>query len=126
MGSDNEQTELLRMIWQAIKDLGTGLGARIDETNLRLDQTNARLDQTNARLEAVRFDLDSKIEELHHALVESQMRTATAITDLAGDVQRLTTFLKEHQADAKRLASCEVRIDRLESRVAVVEGRPAH
>ena len=46
----------------------------------RIDQTNARLDQTNARLELMREDLGSRI-------VESELRTATAINGLAGTLR---------------------------------------
>jgi phage shock protein A len=85
---NDEQTELLRGIWNEMKELGKNLGSRIDQTNTKLDQTNSRLDQTrdelrreirqtNVRLEQLRDELSTRI-------TQSEIHTATAITDLIG------------------------------------------
>ena len=50
--SDNEQTELLRNIWNQIKQLDRSLGQRIDATNERLDATNERIDAAHRELTA--------------------------------------------------------------------------
>lgn len=107
-----EQTEILRGIWQSIKDLGTNLGGRIDQTNVRLDQTNARLDQTNscldhdnARLDGAleRLDgLESQSTELRSALVHMEMRLGTELTAVHGELVKLVEHLRAHQADSQR------------------------
>src|SRR5438552_2909687 len=89
-----QQTELLRLIWNEMKALGTNLGGRIDElgrtlgaridaTNGRLDDTNARLDETNTRLGVVEGTLK---------VVEDTLK------DLAGQQLMLTRYVK-HSVD---------------------------
>jgi septal ring factor EnvC (AmiA/AmiB activator) len=63
----------------------------VKKTNARLDQTNARLDQTNARLDQTNEEVHAMKEELSRRIVESELRTATAITELAGTVRDLTS-----------------------------------
>jgi hypothetical protein len=65
--------------------------AEIRETRLdlshRLDETNGRLDQTNERLDTMR-------EELSRRIVDSEIRTSTAITELTGTVHEMTEVLR--------------------------------
>ncbi len=110
----DEQTELLRNIWNEMKALGQNLGkridrtnerleavgkelgARIDDTNARLDQTNARLDQTNARLgsvEEVLRDLAGQQVILTRYVKHSVERHDDAITDLRERMVRVETEL---------------------------------
>ena len=72
----------------------------IRQTNAQLDQTNARLDQTNARLDQTR-------EELGRHIVDSEMRTATAITGLAGTLAEVKTLLADRHDLTNRVARCE-------------------
>jgi len=72
--------------------------------------TNARLDQTNTRIDTMR-------EELSRHIVESEIRTSTAITELAGTVRDLTTVLRA-QADLRpRVERCEQEIADLKRRL---------
>ena len=62
MNGDNpEHTELLRNIWNQIKQLDRNLNGKIDATNERLDAMNrdlgTRIDATNARLDDVKLEL---------------------------------------------------------------------
>jgi predicted nucleic acid-binding Zn-ribbon protein len=75
----------------------------VRETNGRLDQTNARLDQTNARLDQTR-------EELGRRIVESEVRTASAIAELAGALNGVTTLLREQLDLRDRIARNEADI----------------
>ncbi len=54
---NDEQTELLRLIWVEMKALGANLGARIDATNASL---GARIDATNARLDLAIEKMDTR------------------------------------------------------------------
>jgi chromosome segregation ATPase len=123
IGSSDEATEILRLIWQEMK----ALNGRIDQTNARLDQTNARLDQTNARLEVgfeqIRAEFDTKLDELRRQMVEADVRVATAVTDLSKDVRALTAHLRETRPGEARLSSCETEIRRLDERVTALEAR---
>lgn len=91
-----EPTNLTIEILKDIRDEARRMGDRID-------QTNDRLDQTNERLETMR-------EELSRRIVESEIRTSTAITDLAGTVRELTSYLKQANDLRPRLEQCEVDI----------------
>jgi len=95
---DNEQTELLRAIWNEMKALGANLGARISDTNARLDQTNARLDQTNVRLEAVVTTMDRRFGETNARLDETNSRLGAvegALLDLAAQQLMLGRFMRK-------------------------------
>jgi predicted nucleic acid-binding Zn-ribbon protein len=130
----NEQVELLRAIWNEMKALNGRVdqtNARLDQTNARLDQTNARisetnarLDQTNARLDAVRTEIRDEIDGLRRRMVESEVRLATATTQLAGDVQVLSGLIREwreeHRADRAEL---RVRVARIEEHVGLTGSR---
>jgi outer membrane protein TolC len=68
-----EQLQVLQAIWKEMKAL------------------NARVDQTNARLDAVRTAFREAIDELRRQVVESEVRLATATSQLSADVQTLST-----------------------------------
>lgn len=114
-----EQTEILRGIWQSIKDLGQNLGGRIDQTNARLDQTNARLDSAVDRIER----LEEQGESLRAAFTQMEMRLAAELVEVRGQLITLIDHLKAHQADSARLNDCEVDIRDLKRRVSSLEGR---
>lgn len=82
----------------------------IHETNARLDQTNARLDQTNARME-------QGFDALSRRLVESELRTATALVDLAGSVREVTDLLRSQNDLRPRVEKCEAEIGQLKKRL---------
>lgn len=73
-------------------------------------KTNERINETNARLDQLR-------DELSRRIVESEMRTATAITALAGTVGDLVTFVKQDRDLRPRVEQCERDITDLKSRL---------
>ncbi len=95
--------EILKDIRDEMRQMRTDLTGRID-------QTNSRIDQTNANLEALR-------EELPRRIVESEIRTSTAIADLAGTVRDMTQVLRASHDLAPRVARCEQDIAQLQRRV---------
>jgi methyl-accepting chemotaxis protein len=120
-----DTNDLLRLIWQEIKGLGTNLGGRIDETNKRLDETReqlgARLDRVEVRTEQLGNrveEMGNRVEEMGRRIVESEMRVATEIVTLAGVVRDLKDRVVEALAQRER-------IDRLEDRVTTLERRSA-
>jgi uncharacterized protein Yka (UPF0111/DUF47 family) len=114
MESNDITIEILKDIRSELRDTREELGARIDQTNERLDQTNGRLDHVDSSLGG---RIDAMRDELSRRIVASEVRTATAITDLAGSVHELTGVLRE-QADLRpRVERCERDIDDLKRRM---------
>lgn len=93
-GQNQEQTELLRNIWNELKSLGQGLGRRIDQTNERIDQTNERIDDTNralcGRIDDTNRKLGGRIDDTNRRLgvMEEVLR------DLGGQQLILTRYVK--------------------------------
>ena len=106
-----EPTDLTIEILRSIRDEVVKTNARLDQTNARLDQTNARLDQTNTRLETMNDELGPRI-------VESEMRTVTAITELAGTMREMTSLLRGQNDLRPRVEKCEQEIGELKRRIA--------
>ncbi|MGO8991688.1 MAG: hypothetical protein ACLQVI_00060 [Polyangiaceae bacterium] len=108
-----ESTDLTIEILKSIRDEVKGTNARLDKTNARLDETNARLDslrdETNTRLD----ETNVRIDTLTRRVVESEIRTSTAITDLAGTVRELTTVLRTQSDLRPRVERCEQEIEAL-------------
>jgi hypothetical protein len=105
MESNNLTLEVLRQIRDEVRETNV----RVDGTNSRVDETNVRLDETNVRLDALK-------EELSARIVESEVRTATAIAALAGSVGDLVSVLRSERDLRPRVEKCEADI-------AVLKGR---
>lgn len=105
-----EPTDLTLEVLKQIRDDGRRNGERINETNARINETNARLNETNARLDQLR-------DELGRRIVESELRTATAIGELAGTVRDLVSTLKEDRDLRGRVERCEKDIAALKQRL---------
>jgi predicted nucleic acid-binding Zn-ribbon protein len=104
-GSPDEQVEVLRLIWNEMKALNSGV-----------DQTNERLDKTNERLDAVRVELKDELDALRRRVVESEVRLATVTTQLSSDVQDLSGVIREwreeHRADRADFRARLLRLER--------------
>ena len=82
-----EPVDIPVQILTDIRDEIRKTNERLDHTSLCLDATNERLDGTNERLELVRDDLGRRI-------TESELRTATAIHEMAGTLGEVRDLLK--------------------------------
>ncbi len=98
-----ESTDITIEILKEIRD-----GVR--ETHVRVDETNSRLEETNGRLESLR-------DELSRRIVASEVRTATAITDLHGTVRDLVDVLRAEQDLRPRVGQCEQDIATIKARL---------
>ncbi len=87
------------------------------QTNAKLDQTNATLDQTNARLDQTSTRMEEGFGGLARRLVDSEMRTATALVDLAGSVREVTVLLGSQHDLRPRVEKCEAEIEQLKERL---------
>ena len=127
----DEHLEVLRAIWGEMKILN----GRIEQTNARLDQTNIRLEAVRSELKgeisalrseikeeigALRSELKEEIDGLRHRVVESEVRLATATTQLSHDVQELTGLVREwrheHREDKAQL---KARVERIEQHLGL-------
>lgn len=79
----------------------------VKKTNERLDSLGTEVKKTNERLDTLREETSARFDELGRRIVESEIRTATALTDLAGTVREMTSVLRA-QADLRpRVEKCE-------------------
>ncbi len=103
MEPENLTVQILREIRDEVKKTNERLdqsNERIDGLGQRIDETNKRVDETNERLVDLRKELSQRI-------VESEIRTATAITDLAGAVHSLRDAFVENLNLSGRVSQCE-------------------
>ena len=91
-----EPTDLTIEVLQGIRQEVRGLGARLDGTNERLDAMST---------------------ELSRRIVESEIRTSTAIADLAGTVRELTSVLRASHDLRPRVERCEQDIAEMKRRI---------
>jgi chromosome segregation ATPase len=82
----------------------------LKDIRAELHGTNGRLDHTNERIDTMR-------EELSRRIVESEIRTSTAITDLAGTVHELSDVLRATHDLRPRVERCEQDISELKRRL---------
>lgn len=88
---------------EILKDIRTEVRA----SGERLERLEQRLDGTNERLDT-----------LARRVVESEIRTSTAITDLAGTVHALTDVLRASNDLRPRVERCEQDIVDLKRRLS--------
>ena len=109
-GSEDPQVELLRAIWTEMK----ALNSRVGETNERLDAVRTELKDELAQVK-------QGVDMLGRRMVESEVRLATATTQLAADVQTLSGLVRdwreEHRSDRAELRD---RVARLEQHTGIV------
>jgi predicted nucleic acid-binding Zn-ribbon protein len=91
-----ETTDLTIEVLKEIREEVHSLGSRVDSTNERLD---------------------SMREELSRRIVESEIRTSTAIADLAGTVREMTSVLRAANDLRPRVERCEHDIAEIKRRV---------
>lgn len=113
MSDSSEQVEVLRLIWQELKDLGRNLGGRIDETNRRLDETNVRLDNVRTELKGeisgLRTELKSETSGLR---TELKAEIGGLRSDLKADISDLrddSSELRRAMAESHELLAIQVR-----------------
>ncbi len=106
--------EILKDIRDEVRQTRTDLSTRIDATNVRLETLREGL---SGRIDTLRDELSERIDGLSRRVVESEIRTATAITDLAGAVSQMTGVLRASHDLRPRMERCEQDIAELKKRV---------
>ena len=107
----DEPVNLSVRILKEIRDEVRRTNEQLVATSARIDATNERLDVTNERLDAMHAGLSQRI-------VESELRTATAITELAATVRDMTSVLRAQDDLRPRVERCERDIAEIKGRLA--------
>ena len=107
-------TDLTIEILKGIRDEGRKTNERIDKLNSDL---TTRIDQTNERLEHMNSDLGARIDHVGRCVVESEIRTATALTDVAGNLREVAGMLREMSDLRPRVEKAEHDIAKLTARL---------
>ena len=63
--------------------------------------------QTNTRIDSMHEGLSHRIDEVSHRIVASEVRTATAISDLSFTMREMTDVLRAQHDVRPRLDRCE-------------------
>jgi len=104
--------EILRGIRDEVKQTNSRLDAMREELSGRIDSTNTRIDSTNTRLDSLR-------DELSHRIVASEVRTATAISDLTYATREMTDVLRAQHDLRPRVDRCEHDISALKQHLGL-------
>ena len=92
--------EILKGIRDEIRMTRTELSERIDGMR---DELSGRIDEVSGRIDEV----SGRIDLLSDRVVASEIRTATATTDLAGTVREMTSVLRAQHDLRPRVERCE-------------------
>jgi hypothetical protein len=79
----------------------------VRKTNERVDVLTERVDVLTGRVDAVGDRFDTVAGDLGRRIVESEIRTATALTELAGTVREMTGLLRAQGDLRPRVERCE-------------------
>jgi chromosome segregation ATPase len=107
------EIDVLRLIWNEMKAFRSSLHSELEATRRELGE---RIDRTNDRLEQVRSEFKGEFEALRRRMTESEVRLATATTELAGETRELAHLIRdwreEHRSDRADLKLRVARIER--------------
>ena len=72
---------------------------------------------TNGRIDMLREELSHRLDQTNTRITQSEIRTATAITELAGSVHELIDHLRASSDLRPRVERCELEIVELKRRL---------
>ena len=90
----------------------------IRSTNQRVDRTSDRIDHLSGRIDGLGTHLSGRIDDLGARMVEAELRTSTAITELHGTIHDVHSLLVDRLDLRDRVERCERDIDELKRRVS--------
>jgi len=85
--------------------------------NVRSD-LSARIDQTNAELAETRVELKGLRNEMIQRITESEVRTATKLTDVVGAIHEVRDLLRDQSDLRPRVEKCESDIADIKRRLS--------
>ena len=96
---------------EILKGIRTDLQGMRDELQSTREELRGELRTTREglrdELQTTREELSGRIDRLSRRVVESELRTATAISDLAGTVRDMTGVLRAESDLRPRVERCE-------------------
>lgn len=110
---NNEQTEMLRAIWNEMKAMNANLGGRIDSLAGRFGSLEGRVDALGPKLDQMSLDLTTRLDEVNVRLDKTDARLFLlegVVRDLAGQMLLLGRYVKNVVGDLQQ------RVTRLETR----------
>ena len=118
--AENEQVEILKLIWVEMK----ALNQRIDGVSQRVDGVRSELvtvrTDLKAEIAAVRVELKADMDVVRRRMTDTEIRLASAVTDLAGETRSLSSLIREwrdeHRADR---ADLRERVKRIEAHLGL-------
>ncbi len=102
-----EPTDITIEILRGIRDEVKHTNTRLDSLHGEVKQTNTRIDSLQGEVKHTNTRLDAMREELAHRITASEIRTATAITDLTYATREMTDVLRAQHDLRPRLDRCE-------------------
>jgi hypothetical protein len=90
-------------------------------THLHVDQVEQklgeRIDRLEGRVDGLEARFETRFDAVERQIVESEIRTATAINDLAGTMRDVGDMFRDRFELRDRVTRCELDIDDLKHRV---------
>jgi uncharacterized protein Yka (UPF0111/DUF47 family) len=108
MSSDDDLT--LRILGEIRQDLRTTR----DEIHSRIDNVEQRLD---GRIDGLETRFEARFDRVERMIVESEIRTATAINGLAGPLHDVRDMFRDRLELRDRVTRCERDIDEIKHRI---------
>ena len=94
--SSDEMT--LRVLYE-IRDGVRATNERVDATNARIDAMNMKFEQRLDRVDERLERLEARTERLGAQIVESEIRTATAINETSFTLQQIYKLIKDRNRE---------------------------
>ena len=89
----------------------------VRKTNDEVRKTNQRLDELRSETRAGFADVGQRFEEVGRRIVDSEIRTATAITDLGETLHEVRDELRASLDLRPRVENCEREIAEIKTRI---------
>ena len=111
---DDITVEILKDIRASVRETQSDLGTlRIEVGALREDLSG----RITSEVGTLRAEMGTLREELSRRIVESEIRTATVMADLAGSVREVASILRSQHDLRPRVERCETEIAELKKRI---------
>ena len=126
-----EQTQATNLRVDQIAQQLDGVEQKVDRVEQRLDRVEQKVDGVEQKLDRVEQRLDGRIDALEQRLdgridaleatlnrkiLESEIRTATMITEFVGTLHDVSDTFRSHFELHERVARCERHIEELRHR----------
>jgi phage shock protein A len=112
-----KRVDLDMEVLKQVRDEVQGHRGRFNALEGRMDQLEGRMDRLEEKFVVLEHKVDTGFEALGRRVLESEMRTATAITALSGQVGDLVQMLKDDRNLRQRVERCEADISVIKTKL---------